>query len=45
MLRLSERLRILLVCYAYCESEDVIRIVSARKATRKERMEYTGELQ
>lgn len=41
MLGLSENSRILLVCH--CEREGgVIRIISARKATAKERKHYTG---
>ena len=41
LLGLSENSRILLVCH--CEREgEVIRIISARKATSKERKHYTG---
>ena len=36
----SFSLRILMVCHCYRESEDVIRIISARKATVKERRTY-----
>jgi uncharacterized DUF497 family protein len=36
LLGLSSRLRLLLVCYCHRESESVIRIISARKATRRE---------
>jgi uncharacterized DUF497 family protein len=36
----SARLRILVVCHCYRESDDVIRIISARKADRSERWEY-----
>jgi len=36
----SIRLRVLLVCYCEREEGDVIRIFSARKATRKERKQY-----
>jgi len=42
LLGLSYRLRILLVCYCLRESENMIRIISARKATKKEQKEYTG---
>ena len=42
MLGLSFRLRVLLVCHCCRESQGVIRIISARKATRKERADYTG---
>lgn len=40
MLGLSAALRTLVVCHCYREAEDVIRIISARKATRPERVEY-----
>ena len=36
LLGLSNALRLLLVCHCYRESEDVIRIISARKATALE---------
>jgi uncharacterized DUF497 family protein len=36
----SIRLRVLLVCYCEREEGDVIRIFSARKATRKEQEQY-----
>ena len=41
MLGRSYRLRILVVCHCYRESEEVIRIISARKATVKEKRAYT----
>ncbi len=37
---MSFRLRILLVCHCLRESGELIRIISARKATRKERERY-----
>jgi uncharacterized DUF497 family protein len=40
LLGLSSTLRLLLVCHAYREAEDVIRIISARKANRSERNQY-----
>ena len=40
LLGLSSTLRLLLVCHAYREVEDVIRIISARKANRSERNQY-----
>jgi hypothetical protein len=40
ILGLSSRLRILLVCHCYRGNEDTIRIISARKATRKEQEQY-----
>ncbi|MBA2484702.1 MAG: BrnT family toxin [Nitrospira sp.] len=40
MLGLSFTLRILVVCHCYREPDAVIRIISARKATRQERVYY-----
>ena len=40
MLGQSFRLRTLMTCHCYREPEDVIRIISARKATAKERKTY-----
>jgi hypothetical protein len=40
LLGLSYRLRVLVVCHCYRESESVIRIISARKADRSEEGEY-----
>lgn len=40
MLGRSYLLRILVVCHCYRVSESVIRIISARKATPKERLTY-----
>jgi uncharacterized DUF497 family protein len=37
---LSSSLRTLVVCHCYRESEEVIRIISARRANRMERAEY-----
>lgn len=36
LLGLSARLRLLLVCHCYRESESVIRLISAREATKSE---------
>ena len=36
----SYRLRILLICHCYREGERMIRIISARRATRSERSAY-----
>ena len=36
----SARLRILVVCHCYRQSEEVIRIISARKANRVEHRQY-----
>ncbi|MFM1920486.1 MAG: hypothetical protein RLZZ303_2120 [Candidatus Hydrogenedentota bacterium] len=41
----SAKLRILVVCHCERMGGDVIRIISARKATTKERRFYGGDLQ
>jgi len=38
----SSRMRILLIVHCYREQESVIRIISARKATKNERKYYQG---
>jgi len=40
MLGMSHRLRVLIVCHCYKEKEELIRIISARKATTSERKIY-----
>lgn len=40
LLGLSSNLRLLLVCHGYREKEGIIRIISARKATRSESKHY-----
>ena len=40
LLGMSWSLRILVVCHCHREASDVIRIISARKATRSERAQY-----
>jgi len=40
---LSSRLRVLMICHCLREEGDVIRIISARKATVNERKLYPGE--
>ena len=37
---LSVKLQVLLVCHCFRESDSVIRIISARRATKKERGVY-----
>lgn len=44
ILGLSYAPRLLVVCHCYRESEEIIRIISARKATRKESKNYEGFL-
>lgn len=40
LLGLSSKLRILVVCHCYRENDDLIRIISARKATKQESVTY-----
>ncbi len=40
LLGFSNRLKLLIVCHCYREREDVIRVISARSATRQERGHY-----
>ncbi len=40
LLGLSTELRILVICHCYREDDDVIRIINARKADRRERKQY-----
>ena len=44
LLGVSARLRLLLVCHAYRENDEMIRIISARKATPNERQQYGSHL-
>jgi len=40
MLGVSSRLRVLVVCHCYRKADEVIRIISARKADGRERRQY-----
>lgn len=42
ILGMSRQANLLVVCHCYRESETVIRIISARKATRNESVQYQG---
>jgi len=44
LLGFSAKLRLLLVCHAYRENDELIRIISARKATPNERKQYGSYL-
>ena len=44
ILGMSAALRLLVVCYCYRENESSIRIISARKATKKENRFYGGHI-
>lgn len=41
LIGLSASLRALVVCHCYREGDDVLRLISARKATRSERQQYS----
>jgi uncharacterized DUF497 family protein len=40
LLGLSAKVRLLVVCHCYRKSDEIIRIISARKASRKEQKRY-----
>ncbi|MHC4873917.1 MAG: BrnT family toxin [Planctomycetota bacterium] len=40
MVGMSYKFRVLLVVHCYCEKDTAIRIISARKATKKEQSDY-----
>jgi uncharacterized DUF497 family protein len=40
LLGLSSMFRVLVICHCYRKSDEVIRIISARKATRSEQKQY-----
>lgn len=42
MLGMTEQLRLLIVCHCYREDDEVIRLISARKANTAEKMQYGG---
>ena len=42
LLGMSTRLRVLVVCHCYRESEETVRIISARRADRREEESYWG---
>lgn len=43
LLGISSRLRVLVVCHCYRESESVIRVISARRAQRNEEETYWSQ--
>jgi len=43
ILGLSKMLRLLVVCHCYRENDETIRIITARKATKKEAKYYGGQ--
>ncbi len=42
LLGVSSALRLLIVCHCYRQNEEVIRIISARRADRQEQEDYFG---
>ena len=44
LLGLSQKLRLLIVCHCYRSDDEIIRIISARKATKTESTYYGGPL-
>jgi len=42
ILGLSFQMKMLIVCHCYRERDEIIRIISARQATKKETKEYGG---
>ena len=42
MLGMSEKTRLLIVCHCYREEDEIIRLISARKANAAERVHYGG---
>jgi len=42
ILGLSKMLHLLVVCHCYRENDEIIRIISARKATKSESKQYGG---
>ncbi len=44
LLGFSKKLRLLVVCHAYRENDELIRLISARKATTNERKQYGSYL-
>ena len=40
LLGFTQRLKVLVVCHCYCSDESIIRIISARRATKKEQKVY-----
>jgi uncharacterized protein len=44
ILGLSQKLHLLVVCHCYRSSDEIIRLISARKATKKESYNYGGTI-
>jgi uncharacterized DUF497 family protein len=44
LLGLSQNLNLLIVCHCYKSKDEIIRIISARKATKQETSTYGGQI-
>ena len=44
LLGLSQNLNLLIICHCYRSTDEIIRIISARKATRSESTNYGGQI-
>ncbi len=44
LLGISKKFRYLVVCHCYQEDDSIIRIISARKATQREQIEYRDQI-
>jgi uncharacterized protein len=44
LLGLSQNLNLLIVCHCYRSTDEIIRIISARKATKSESSNYGGQI-
>jgi uncharacterized protein len=44
LLGLSQNLNLLIVCHCYRSKDEIIRIISARKATKQETSNYGGQI-
>ena len=44
LIGISQQVRMLLVCHCYRKNDSIVRIISARKATRQERNSYERAL-
>ena len=42
LLGFSSHIRLLVVCHCYIKNDEVVRIISARKATKTEKKQYEG---
>lgn len=43
LMGISQELRVLVVCHCYKKADEIIRIISARKANKNEKKQYGGK--